>query len=210
MIRLLIADDHAIMRSGLKRIFAFVPDLAVVGEAVNGSEVLDRIHRDTFDLLLLDLNMPGISGSDLIMRVRCHHSSLPILVLSMHNEPQVAAKAFKAGANGYITKDCEPEILLEAIRKVASGGQYILPDLAEKMVFNTATMEAQSPESLLSDRELEVFRQLVSGKSVNDIALNLSISNKTVSTHKMRLMEKMQLSSMADLVRYAMEHDFLS
>jgi len=210
MIRLIIADDHAIMRSGLKRIFAFVPDLAVVGEAVNGSEVLNRLHHDAFDLLLLDLNMPGISGSDLIMRVRSHRSNLPILILSMHNEPQVASKAFRAGANGYITKDCEPEILLEAIRKVASGGQYIPPDLAEKMVFNTTAMEAQSPENLLSDRELEVFRQLVSGKSVNDIALNLSISNKTVSTHKMRLMEKMQLSSMADLVRYAMEHDFLS
>ncbi len=210
MIRLVLADDHAIVRGGLKQIFALVPDIEVVAEAVNGSEVLACLRQAPFDLLLLDMNMPGISGADLITRVKAHSADLPILVLSMHNETQVAARALKAGANGYITKDCEPDILLAAIRKVAAKGQYIAPELAEKMVFD-ATSTAQRPaHSLLTGRELEVFRLLTTGKGVNEIATELAISNKTVSTHKARLMEKMKLSSMADLMRYAMQHDLLS
>ena len=210
MIRLIIADDHAIVRGGLKQIFALAPDLEVVGEAVSGSEVLACLRQEPFDLLLLDLNMPGISGADLIQRVKAHRADLPILVLSMHNEPQVAARALKAGANGYITKDCEPDILLTAIRKVAAGGQYIAPELAEKMVFDATFTAQRPPHSLLSARELEVFRLLTTGRSVNDIATELTISNKTVSTHKVRLMEKMNLASMADLMRYAMEHKLLA
>ena len=209
MIRLLIADDHAIVRGGLKQIFALAPDFEVVGEAVNGSEVLERLRLDPFDLLLLDLNMPGISGADLIERVKAHKADLPILVLSMHNEPQVAARMLKAGASGYITKDCEPDILLAAIRKVAGHGKYIAPDLAERMVFDVTSTAQRPPHRLLSDREMEVFRLLTSGKGVNEIATQLAISNKTVSTHKIRLMEKMNLSSMADLMRYAMEHRLL-
>lgn len=209
MIRLVIADDHAIVRGGLKQIFALVPDFEVVGEAINGSEVLQCLHHASFDLLLLDLNMPGISGADLIERVKAHKADLPILVLSMHNEPQVAARMLKAGASGYITKDCEPDILLAAIRKVAGNGKYIAPDLAERMVFDVTSTAQRPPHSLLSDREMEVFRLLTSGKGVNEIATQLAISNKTVSTHKTRLMEKMNLSSMADLMRYAMEHCLL-
>ena len=210
MIRLLLADDHAIVRGGLKQIFALAPDLEVAAEAVNGSEVLECLRQTRFDLLLLDLNMPGISGADLIIRVKAHRADLPILVLSMHNEPQVAARALKAGATGYITKDCEPEILLAAIRKVAARGKYIDPELAEKMVFDATSTEQRPAHSQLSSRELEVFRLLTSGKGVNDIAAQLAISNKTVSTHKVRLMEKMNLASMADLMRYAMQHDLLS
>ncbi len=206
MIRLVIADDHAIVRGGLKQIFAMVPDFEVVGEAVNGSEVLDCLRLAPFDLLLLDLNMSGISGADLIKRVKAHRSDLPVLVLSMHNEPQVAARMLRAGAAGYITKDCEPDILLAAIRKVAANGRYIAPDLAEKMVFDVTSTGQRLPHSLLSNREYEVFDLLISGKSVNEIATQLAISNKTVSTHKVRLMEKMNLSNMADLLRYAMEH----
>lgn len=206
MIRLIIADDHAIVRGGLKQIFALAPDFAVVGEAVNGSEILEHLRQTTFDLLLLDLNMPGISGADLITRIKAHKPDLPILVLSMHNEPQVAVRMLKAGASGYITKDCEPDILLAAIRKVAANGNYIAPDLAEKMVFDVTSMALRPPHTLLSDRESEVFRLLAAGKSVNEIAVQLAISNKTVSTHKVRLMEKMNLSSMAELIRYAMQH----
>ena len=209
MIRLLIADDHAIVRGGLKQIFALVPDFEVVGEAVNGSEVLERLRLDPFDLLLLDLNMPGISGADLITRIKAHRADLPILVLSMHNEPQVAARMLKAGAAGYITKDCEPDILLAAIRKVAAGGKYIDPDLAEKMVFDATSTAQRPPHSQLSERELEVLRLLTTGKGVNEIAMQLAISNKTVSTHKVRLMEKLNISSMADLMRYAMQHGLL-
>ena len=209
MIRLVIADDHAIVRGGLKQIFALAPDLEVVGEAVNGSEVLERLRQQPFDLLLLDLNMPGISGADLIARIKTHRADLPILVLTMHNEPQMAARMLKAGADGYISKDCEPDILLAAIRKVAAHGKYIAPELAEKMVFDLTSTAQQPPHSLLSEREAEVFRLLTTGKSVNEIAIELAISNKTVSTHKLRLMEKMKLASMADLMRYAMQHAIL-
>jgi len=209
MIRLVIADDHAIMRGGLKRIFALAPDLTVVGEAINGSEVLERLRQDSFNLLLLDMNMPGISGPDLIARVKAHRPDLPILVLSMHNESQVAARALKAGANGYITKDCEPDVLLAAIRKVIASGQYISPEIAEKMVFDATSTAQHPPHSELSERELEIFVLLTQGKAVSEIATELAISNKTVSTHKVRLMGKLKLSNMAELMRYAMEHGFL-
>ena len=210
MIRLLIADDHAIVRSGLRQIFALAPDISVVGEAVNGGEVLERIRGESFDLLLLDLNMPGFSGADLITRVKAHRADLPILVLSMHNEPQIAARMLKAGASGYITKDCEPDILLAAIRKVAAHGKYIAPEIAEKMVFDVTSSDPRAPHSLLSERELEVLRLLIEGRGGNEIAAQLFISNKTVSSHKVRLMEKMQLNSMADMMRYALEHDLLT
>jgi len=209
VIQLVIADDHAIVRGGLKQIFALVPDFEVVGEAINGSEVLECLRHAPFDLLLLDLNMPGISGADLITRIRAHRADLPVLVLSMHNEPQVAARMLKAGASGYITKDCEPDILLAAIRKVSANGKYIDPDLAEKMVFDVTSTALAPLHSRLSDRELEVFRLLTTGKCVNEIAKQLAISNKTVSTHKVRLMVKMNLTSMADLMRYAMQHDIM-
>jgi DNA-binding NarL/FixJ family response regulator len=210
MIRLVIAEDHAIVRGGLKQMFAMVPDFEVVGEAVNGGEVLDCLRQNEFDLLLLDINMPGISGADLIARVKAQQASLPILVLSMHNESQVAARMLKAGANGYITKDSEPALLVEAIRKVAGGGKYILPELAEQMVFDIATPSDRLPHTLLSNRELDVFRLLVTGRGVNDIAEQLCISNKTVSTHKVRLLEKMNVTAVADLVRYAIQHDLMN
>lgn len=208
MIKILIADDHAIVRSGLKQIFALSPGLEVVAEAVNGEEVLAALQRQTCDLLLLDLNMPGISGPDLIHRVKAHNKSQRILVLSMHNAAQVASRVLKAGADGYVTKDSEPEVLIAAIRKVAAGGRFVASEVAQNMALE-ATAGDDALHAALSDREHEVFRLLVSGKSVNEIADELSISNKTVSTHKMRLMEKLQASSMADLMRYAMQHKLL-
>jgi DNA-binding NarL/FixJ family response regulator len=135
MIRLLLADDHTIVRSGLRQIFALLPDVLVAGEAADGAQVLAQLQLAHYDLLLLDLNMPGICGADLIARVKAHQPKLPILVLSMHNEPHVVTRALQAGASGYLTKECEPDALLAAIRKVAAGGQYIAPDIAEKMVF---------------------------------------------------------------------------
>ena len=209
MIRLLLADDHAIVRSGLKQIFALHADVDVAAEAVNGHEVLERLNCGPFDLLLLDLNMPGINGSDLIRRVKSHQPDLPILVLTMHNEPQVAARMLKAGASGYITKDCEPEVLLAALRKVAAHGKYIAPEIAEKMVFDVACDAPALPHHRLSDRELEVFRLLITGLGVNDIATQLVISGKTVSTHKTRMMEKLNANTLADLMRYAMAHALL-
>jgi DNA-binding NarL/FixJ family response regulator len=209
MIRLLLADDHAIVRSGLKQIFALQADLAVQGEASNGGEVLELLRCDAFDLLLLDLNMPGVSGVDLITRAKAHQPDLPILVLSMHNESQVAARALKAGANGYITKDCEPDVLLAAIRKVAARGKYIAPAIAEQMAFDATSDESALPHHWLSNREWDVFRLLTRGLCVGDIASELVISSKTVSTHKIRMYEKLKLTSVADLMRYAMAHDLL-
>lgn len=209
MIRLLIADDHAIVRTGLKQIFALVPDFEVAGEAENGGEVLERLRQGGVDLLLLDLDMPGIQGADLIARVKTHWPALPILVLSMHNEAHVAVRALKAGAAGYITKDCNLDILLPAIRTVAANGKFIAPGMAEKMVFYEMPTPQGAPHLLLTEREAEIFRLLTEGISVNKIATRMAISNKTVSTHKARLMAKMDLTSVADLMRYAMQHDLL-
>lgn len=208
MIRLLIADDHAIMRGGLKQILALASDIRIECEATDGAEVLQHVRNCNFDVLLLDMSMPGISGAELIGRVKAIRKTLPILVLSMHNEPQVASRAFKAGVSGYITKDSEPERLMDAIRKVADGLRYIDPLLAGKMAFDI-TFPEKLPHALLSDRELEVMRLLASGRSINEIAGQLAISNKSASTHKMRLMEKMDFSSTADIVKYAMTHNLL-
>lgn len=210
MIRLMIADDHAIVRGGLKQLLSFAPDIEVRAEAVDGAQVLDGLRRELPDLLLLDLNMPGLSGPDLIARIKSHWPALPILVLSMHNEAQVAARVLKAGATGYVTKDSEMEVLLTAIRRVAGGGKFIVPELAEKLVFDVSLGGDQLPHQTLSDREMEVFRLLLAGQGVNEIAEQLCISNKTVSTHKTRLMEKLNLGSTAELVRYAMQHGLLN
>lgn len=210
MLQLVIADDHAIVRSGLCQIFGLMSDIGVAGEARNGGEVLALLGRHSPDLLLLDAAMPGINGADLIRQVRVQNPHLPILVLSLHDMPQVAEQMIDAGANGYITKNCEPGLLLAAVRKVAAGGNYIDPALAEKMAFGfhrngKDTLLCQRHRAL-SKRELEVLNLLVDGHTVKDIGSRLGISGKTVSTHKLRLMEKLSITSMADLVRYAMTH----
>ena len=210
MIRLMIADDHVIVRSGLRQLLSLAPDMRVDAEAIDGAQVLEGLRLSLPDLLLLDINMPGLSGPDLIIRIKAHWPALPILVLSMHNEPQVAARVLKAGASGYVTKDSEMEVLLGAIRKVAGGGKFIVPELAERLVFDVSLSSDRLPHQTLSERELEVFRLLVAGQGVNDIAEQLCISNKTVSTHKTRLMEKLNLSSTAEMVRYAMQHGLLN
>lgn len=210
MIRLLIADDHAIVRGGVKQILALTLDIELAGEATNGAEVLQQLQQGVFDLVLLDLNMPGVSGVDLIARIRLSRANLPILVFTMHNETQVATRVLKAGAAGYITKDSDPERLLAAIRRVSAGGKYLDPVLAEQMAFEaTAPNRCLLPHELLSDREFDVFRRLLAGNGVNEIAEQLSISNKTVSTHKVHLMEKMNLGSVAELVRYAVQHGLI-
>ncbi|MDD2701042.1 MAG: response regulator transcription factor [Sideroxydans sp.] len=206
MIRLMIADDHAIVREGLKQLFALVGEITVVGTAVNGGEVLEALHHNAVDLLLLDMTMPGISGVDLITRVKAQNPEQKILVLSMHNEPQIARRALAAGASGYLTKDSDPEILLAAVRKISAGGRYIDASLAEAMVFDTQDSKQQAPHEQLSERELQILKLLVRGDSVNEIADALIISNKTVSTHKSRLMQKLNLSNNAELVRYGVEH----
>lgn len=209
MINLLLADDHAIMREGLKQLFALVADIEVFAEATCGSQVLDRVRQGGMDLVLLDMTMPGICGADLIARIRVLAPRLPILVLSMHNELQTARRALKAGASGFLTKDNDAETLLAAIRKVAAGGRVMDSSLAEQMVFDAVLADHEVLHGRLSDRELHVLRLLARGLTVTAIALELAISHKTVSSHKARLMEKMGFQSNAELVRYALTHGLI-
>jgi DNA-binding NarL/FixJ family response regulator len=205
MIRVIIADDHAIVRGGLRQIFATTEDLAVVSEASDSAEVLEQTRRIACDVLLLDMSMPGVTGVDLIKRLHEENPGLPILVLSMHNEGQIIARALKAGAAGYVTKDSEPEILLAAIRKVAAGGKFIDPALVDTMIFD-ARGNDETPHDVLSERELQVLKMVAAGNPLGTIADQLHLSPKTVSTHKMRLMQKLAIDNNADLVRYATTH----
>ena len=204
MIRLMVADDHRIMREGLKQLFALVKDFCVVTEAENGAQVLELLRHTEIDILLLDMTMPGSSGEDLIGRIHAHYPKLPILILSMHNEAHIAQRALRAGASGYMTKDHDPETLLAAIRKVSGGGRYLDPELAEQIALQSSGLSPESPSQALSAREFQILRMLARGLSVNQIAEQLVISNKTVSTHKTRLMEKMGFATSTDLVRYAL------
>ena len=206
MIHLLLAEDHAIMRAGLKQLFALVDDIRVAGEAASGAQAMEFLRTAQVDLVLLDMGMPGIAGADLITRLHARYPQLPILVLSMHNEPQIARRALRAGAGGYVTKDSEPELLLAAIRKVAAGGRFIDPALAEQMAFEGVSPPRERPHESLTDREYQILRLLLRGASLNEVAAQLAISSKTVSTHKAHLMRKMDLRSNADLVRYGMLH----
>ena len=207
MIRIIIADDHAILRDGLKRIIEAASGCAVVAEAVNANQVTDQARKQAADVLLLDLSMPGASGIDLIRHVKNIAPKLSVLVLSMHAEEQYALRAIRAGACGYLTKDCAAEGLVGAIRKVAGGGVYISEGVAEQLArhLNIGAID-DVPHRALSDREYEVFLALVAGRGVSDIAQRMHLSVKTVSTHKRRILEKMHLDSVADLVRYAVAH----
>lgn len=205
MIRILIADDHAIVRGGLKQIVVTTTDIVAAGEATHGAEVIDKVRQAEFDLLLLDMTMPGPSGIDLLRRVRADKPSLPILVLSMHNEGQVVSRALRAGATGYVTKDSDPAILLSAIRKVAAGGRFIDPALVDAIVFDAGNGD-RPPHDLLSDREFQVLRKIVAGEAIGEIGATLNLSAKTISTHKMRLMQKIGVDNNADLIRYALRH----
>lgn len=206
MIRLLIVDDHELMREGLKQLFEGESDIVVSAEAGSGDEALRILQNETVDLVLLDISIPGIHGVELITEIRGRPNSPPILVLSMHNEPQIAKRKLKAGASGYITKDSSPKDLLGAIRKVASGGRYIATDIAEKIAFEVSAVVPLVPHELLSGRELVILRMLAKGKKVNEIAQELGISSKTVSTHKARLMQKMHIDSDVKLMQYTIAH----
>jgi DNA-binding NarL/FixJ family response regulator len=203
MTRILIADDHAIVRDGLRRILVGAPGLDVAGEAVDGDEVMARVREGGFDLLLLDMSMPGKSGIELIKWVKLTRAELTVLVLSMHQEEQYAVRAIRAGASGYVTKESASSLLVAAIRKVADGGLYISPGVAEQLALSLRPQASELPHQTLSDREYEVFGLLVHGGTVSDIATRLHLSSKTVSTHKARILEKMAMDSVADLVRYA-------
>lgn len=210
MIRLVIADDHAIMREGLKGILDGVEDIQIVGEAVDGHHALAQVRKGNFDQLLLDLSMPGRSGIDLIRQIRQEAPELPILVLTMHDEEQYAVRSIRAGAQGYLTKDSAGTQLISAIRKVASGRFYITAEVAEQLARNVMSPHASLPHKRLSDREFEVFNLLVSGKSITEISEILHLSVKTISTHKTNILNKMGMHTMSDIIQYAVANKLIS
>ncbi|MNR78107.1 Oxygen regulatory protein NreC [compost metagenome] len=210
MIQILIADDHAIIRDGLKQIISFVSNMAVAGEASNGDEVMQQVRALKLDVLVLDMSMPGKSGIALIQQINAIKPELPILVLSMHQESQYAVQAMRAGASGYITKNTASSQLIEGIRKVAEGGTFVSPEISAKLIKQLHKPETDLPHTKLTAREFQIFSMLVEGHSVNDIAKILSLSNKTISTHKAAVLQKMEASTTASLVYYALKHGLIN
>jgi DNA-binding NarL/FixJ family response regulator len=209
MIKILIADDHTIMREGLKRILDGVEDIEVIGEAVDGFDTLEKARLGNFDVLLMDLSMPGRSGVELIKQIKDEMPKLPILILTMHEEEQYAVRAIRAGARGYLTKESAGTQLVTALRKVASGRPYISIEVAEQLAMSAMPADDSLPHTQLSDREFEVFVHLTKGKSITEIGEILHLSVKTVSTHKTRIMQKMGMNTLSDMVQYAVAHHLL-
>lgn len=209
MIAILIADDHAVVRKGLVQIVSETMDIKVAAEASNGEEVLDLAREHDLDVVVLDLNMPGPSGLDVLKQLNSEFPDLPVLVLSVHPEDQYALRVLRAGASGYLTKESAPDQLVHAIRKVAEGGKYLSAAVTEQLLFQLDGDADQPLHARLSDREFQVMRLLAQGKSVTEIAEKLSLGVKTISTYRARLLEKMQMKSNAELARYALENDLI-
>jgi len=209
MIKILIADDHAIFREGLKHILAECPDVKVAAEARNGQEVLEKIWNEKYDMVLLDISMPGISGLEVLKQLKIEKPKLPVLVLSMHPEEQYAVRVLRAGASGYLTKESAPDELITAIRKISQGRKYITSSLAERLAFEMEIDSEKPLHEVLSDREYQVLRIIAAGKTIKQIAEDLSLSIKTVSTYRGRIMEKMKMKTNAELMHYAITHQIL-
>lgn len=209
MIRILIADDHAIFREGLKHILSESPDVKVAAEARNGQEVLEKIWSEKYDMVLLDISMPGMSGLEVLKQLKIEKPKLPVLVLSMHPEEQYAVRVLRAGASGYLTKESAPDELITAIRKISQGRKYITASLAERLAFEMEIDSEKPLHEVLSDREYQVLRIIAAGKTIKQIAEELSLSIKTVSTYRGRIMEKMKMKTNAELMHYAIKHQIL-
>lgn len=209
MMRILIADDHAILRAGLKHLLSEYPDIVVADEASNGAEALAKVRTGHWDVMVLDMSMPGKSGIELIKQLKQLAPKLPLLILSMHKEDVYAVRALKAGAAGYLCKDNAEDQLVPALRKVAAGGLYITAAVAEKLAVGMLRGNPRDalPHTRLSDREYQIFQLIAAGESVTEIARKLNLSVKTVSTHKTHVMEKMSCGNVAELVRYAIRHE---
>jgi DNA-binding NarL/FixJ family response regulator len=206
MTRLVLADDHTIVREGLKQILTAAGEFEIAGEASDGHEVMRCVRELDFDVLVLDMSMPGKAGIDLIKQVRAEKPKLKVLVLSMHEERQYAVRAIRAGAAGYLTKESASRQLVDAIRRIAGGGAFVSPEVAQELALG-AMPDASGPlHGSLSDREYQVFMLIAQGKSVSDIAAMLNLSVKTVSTHKANLLQKMKMENTAELIRYALSH----
>jgi len=206
MIKILIADDHAIVREGLKQIVAETLDMDVAGEAANGQQVLDQVRKGACDLVLLDIAMPGRGGLDTLKLLKLEYPKLPVLILSIYPEEQYAMRALKAGASRYLTKESAPEELIAAIRKLSQGGKYISSALAEKLALHLETNAGKPIHETLSDREYQVMLMIASGKTVKKVAEQLSLSVKTISTNRSRALKKMGMNNNAEFTYYAIKH----
>ncbi|GJL78063.1 MAG: DNA-binding response regulator [Nitrospinaceae bacterium] len=208
-IKIIIADDHAFLRKGLAQIISETPDLCVVAESTNGEELLEMIRKLDLDVVVMDVEMPKKSGWDVMLQMKSEKSKLPVIILSVFSEEDYAVKFFKAGASGYLTKTSAPELLVEAIRKVARGGRFISPELAELLAFELGKENEKKPHENLSPREFQIFTMIASGKTVTEIARELSLSVPTVSTHRAHILEKMNIKSNARLTHYAFRNNLL-
>jgi DNA-binding NarL/FixJ family response regulator len=206
MIKILIADDHAIVREGLKQILSESSDLVVVDEASTGQEVLEKIHKNDLDLVVLDIAMPGRGGLDILKEIKTQKPRLPVLMLSMYPEEQYAVRVLKSGASGYLTKESAPGELVKAIRQISQGKKYISPTLAEKLAIDLEISPDRLPHETLSDREYQVMCMIASGKTLKEIADELSLSIKTISTYRSRILEKMHMKTNAELTHYAIKN----
>ena len=206
MIKILIADDHAVVRRGLKQILAEEPNMAVFGEACNAQEVLKNVREQNWDIVILDITMPDRSGLEVLKELKNIRPKLPVLILSIHPEEQYAVRVLKAGAAGYMTKESAPEELVKAVRKVIRGSKYISPSLVEKLAFDLETDSEKPLHEALSNREYQVMCMIASGKTVKEIAKKLYLSVKTISTHRARILEKMKMKTNAELTHYAIKN----
>lgn len=209
MIKILIADDHPIVRKGLKQILEETTEMVVAGEASNAQEVLNKVLKEDFDIVLLDISMPGRSGLEILKEIKTLKPKLKVLILSIHPEEHYAERVLKAGASGYLTKESAPEELISAIRKVAQGRKYISPSFAERLV---STLDAETdklPHERLSDREFEVLCMIASGKTITEIAEEMALSVKTISTYRSRILQKMNMKNNAELTYYVIKHNLL-
>jgi len=209
MISVLIADDHTIFRAGLKQILDDVPDITAIDEASNGQEVLARLAQAQYDVILLDISMPGESGVETLKQIKSIRPEQTVLILSMHPEEQYALRVLRAGASGYVTKGSDPEELISAIRKVATGGRYISSKLGEELALRLDKEFRAPRHEQLSDREHQVLVMIVSGKTTGEIACELSLSAKTISTYRTRMLEKMNMKTDAELTHYAIQHELV-
>jgi len=207
-IKILIADDHPLFRRGLKNAFADTQDIEVVAEATNSNDVLARVRENELNLVLLDISMPGKGGLEVLKQMKTEFPKIPILILSVYPENQYAVRFIKAGASGYLTKESSIDILIEAVRKVAQGGNYASTDITEKLAFDFLNTD-KPPHELLSDREYQVFSMIATGKSLTEIGTDLSLSVKTISTHRTRILEKMKMKKNAELIHYAIQQNLL-